>query len=97
MKIEKIIEELKTELVGKDYTFTEIENIINDISNRLNYDISDYDSIFNNNISSAFENSSHSYEISEGSWINIIFKVDIEEEDFNIHNDKVIVVDIEKL
>ena len=90
----KILENLNNELIGKDLTWKDIENIVNTKTNRLDFDSSDKDSIFNENMYLAFENMSHSYEIAEDVWLSVAFEIDIEDE-FDLYEDKVNVIRVE--
>lgn len=89
--MEKLINELMENLMGKDLTFKEIENEVSEMFN-----VCEKDSFFNDNMYEAFSNMSHSYEISEDKWVNIKFKADMEN-DFDIYEDKVKIIGIEIL
>lgn len=90
------LELLRKELIGKEVTIQEMEDLVGFI-----YDFDDKDSIFNENLYLAFENMSHSYEIINDvlvndSWLNISFKVDINDDtDFDIYEDKISITEIE--
>lgn len=90
------LELLRKELIGKEVTIQEMEDLVGFI-----YDFDDKDSIFNENLYIAFENMSHSYEIINDvllndSWLNISFKVDINDDtDFDIYEDKISITEIE--
>lgn len=90
------LELLRKELIGKEITIQEMEDLVGFI-----YDFDDKDSIFNENLYLAFENMSHSYEIINdaqvnNSWLNISFKVDINDDtDFDIYEDKISITEIE--
>lgn len=90
------LELLRKELIGKEVTIQEMEDLVGFI-----YDFDDKDSIFNENLYLAFENMSHSYEIINDvlvndSRINISFKVDINDDtDFDIYEDKISITEIE--
>lgn len=90
------LELLRKELIGKEVTIQEMEDLVGFI-----YDFDDKDSIFNENLYLAFENMSHSYEIINdaqvnNSWLNISFKVDINDDtDFDIYEDKISITEIE--
>lgn len=80
---------LRNELVGKEVTFGEIESEVKDL-----FRISEKDSFFSDNMYNAFENMSHSYEIEDDKWLNIVFEADTED-DFDIYEDNVKVIKIE--
>lgn len=90
------LELLRKELIGKEVTIQEMEDLVGFI-----YDFDDKDSIFNENLYLAFENMSHSYEIINDalvndSRLNISFKVDINDDtDFDIYEDKISITEIE--
>lgn len=90
------LELLRKELIGKEVTIQEMEDLVGFI-----YDFDDKDSIFNENLYLAFENMSHSYEIINDvlvndSWLNISFKVDLNDDtDFDIYEDKISITEIE--
>lgn len=87
--MERLVNELRKELVGKELTFGEIENKVSEVFN-----VYEKDSFFNGNMYEAFTNMSHSYEIGEDEWVNINFETDTEN-DFDIYEDKVKVVGVE--
>ncbi len=90
------LELLRKELIGKEVTIQEMEDLVGFI-----YDFDDKDSIFNENLYLSFENMSHSYEIINdvlvnNSCLNISFKTDINEDtDFDIYEDKILITEIE--
>lgn len=87
---------LKNELLGKEVTIQEMEEVVGFI-----YDFNDKDSIFNENLYQAFENMSHSYEMltndfENETWLNISFKTDINDDtDFDMYEDKILITEIE--
>lgn len=90
------LELLRKELIGKEVTIQEMEDLVDFI-----YDFDDKDSIFNENLYLAFENMSHSYEMLNNDfeneiWLNISFKVDINDDtDFDIYEDKILITEID--
>jgi hypothetical protein len=88
----KKIENLRNELIGKDLTFSRIEFEVKNL-----FDIIQRDSFFEgDNKYYAFQNMSHSYEISEDKFLNIVFDADLEK-DFDIYEDVVKVLSVDLL
>ena len=87
----KKLELLKKELLGEEVTIQEMEELV-----ASTFDISDKDSIFNDNLYLAFVTMNHNYELFNDTWVNITFKVDFNEDsEFDIYNDKILITDID--